>query len=157
MERTLQKVFATLSWCALTLASAPSAVQAQSSGCQVVKVSDGNLVQKGGGNTFDTSSAGGFQGSTFINGSTTSLVTVGNPTLVTPPGVDRSRVSLAYLVYVNGSLFGTYTFGQLQASPLVFNKPTNGRDTINVGLDLFERSGTQTNISQYRVTIDVSC
>jgi hypothetical protein len=156
MERTLQKVLATLSWCALTLALVPVKVEAHT-GCQVVKVSNGNLAQRGGGNSYDTTTSGGFPGSVWLNGTTSATVVIGNPGLVVPTGVDRSKVSVSYTVSVNGSLYGTYTFAQLQTSPLVFSKPTNGRDTIDVGVDLFEKSGAQTNISQYRVTIDVSC
>jgi hypothetical protein len=126
-------------------------------GCQVVKTSDGNLVQKGGGNTYTTNGSGGFPGSTLLNGTTQNIVTVGNPGIVVPSGVNPSKVTVTYFVSINGTSLGSFTLQQLQTSPLVFNKPTNSQDTLTVGVDLFEQSGTQTNISQYRVTVDVTC
>lgn len=156
MERILQKVLATLSWCALTSALIPTEVRAHT-GCQAIKVSNGNLVQRGGGNSYDTSGTGGFVGTVWLNGSSSSTVTIGSPSLSIPAGVNASRISVSFIVSLNGSPYGTYTFEQLQSAPLVFSKPTNGRDTIDVGVDLFEQSGTQTDISQYRVSVDISC
>lgn len=155
MEKVFKGALKALLGCLLVLPSFPSYAHV----CTIQKVSDGFFTQTGGGNTFSTTSTGGYRSQlTITNYSVGTPLTFGPTVSVLPTGLSPSKVTITYTITTDSGLtLYEGTDQDLLLSPFSYTASLPSSYTVFIDVRVQEQSGLKTNTEQYTLSIDTSC